>query len=703
MAALQAISHPNVVRLKRCATSAYSDGAGGGPPREVLLLELELCSGGELFDFVLHGGAFPEGAARHACRELFGALAHCHAVGVFHRDLKPENILVGTSPGGGFTLKVADWGLAVLDEARHLGPGGGASTEGLCRTPVGTRAYQAPEVIALPPGRLQGYDATKADAWSAACVTFILLAGSPPFTQATNTDWWFNAVRLKRRDDFWAAHQRPPTPAIALGARAFLDRAFTADPGERASVADLCADPWLCGAASDPTGNALQASEDRRLCSSFMARAAAKAAAEQEREKAAALAGAAAAAAQRDVVFKAVVARSAGADSGAGSSTGGDASLSSSSFAPPPFSELDTARAQPPLLPSLLTDESRGGGGGGSALTALAAGLAGVGLGDAAAAAAAQDKGAAAVGSAAAHAAKLSAAGGSGLDPVAASTHRSVDASSGESPVVLGGFGGSGGLRGGRDRRRVFTGCDPDAVLGALSGACAAQRLGVAANGPFALLVTGDLTAAASAAAAASAGASGLPPAPPSPPERGNSSGSVVSFSSFGSGDGAGGDGAGGDDAGDDGGEFDASPGDCGNAAPAAALAAAAVATAEGGLALRLWRLPDAADKGVCVLEASSAAAAGGVDPWALAAFWAHLVLPSLAALGCPAAAAALRAVDGASSPSGTPASPPFFAARLPPPRDDDPTFNSELRAALAAAATDAAGRVRDDAQDDVF
>lgn len=76
----------------------------------MVLLALELGTGGELFDYLMHTGAFSEVIARTYFRQLLGALEVCHAQGVFHRDLKPENLLLD----GNFQLKLADFGLAAI-------------------------------------------------------------------------------------------------------------------------------------------------------------------------------------------------------------------------------------------------------------------------------------------------------------------------------------------------------------------------------------------------------------------------------------------------------------------------------------------------------------------------------------------------------------------------------------------------------------
>ena len=44
-------------------------------------------------------------------------LNFCHLNGITHRDLKPENLLISDS-NSGFTLKIADFGLAAPIEGR---------------------------------------------------------------------------------------------------------------------------------------------------------------------------------------------------------------------------------------------------------------------------------------------------------------------------------------------------------------------------------------------------------------------------------------------------------------------------------------------------------------------------------------------------------------------------------------------------------
>eukprot|EP00619_Florenciella_sp_RCC1007_P002509 CAMPEP_0205907124 /NCGR_PEP_ID=MMETSP1325-20131115/2340_1 /ASSEMBLY_ACC=CAM_ASM_000708 /TAXON_ID=236786 /ORGANISM="Florenciella sp., Strain RCC1007" /LENGTH=607 /DNA_ID=CAMNT_0053273187 /DNA_START=82 /DNA_END=1905 /DNA_ORIENTATION=- len=224
LTAMQQVQHENVLQLERTAMSVPFP-RENGDPREVLLLELELAPGGELFDYILTGGAFPEPVARAYFKQLMLALAECHRVGVYHRDIKPENILLNES----FQLKVGDFGLASLNPNNEL-----------LRTTCGTRSYQAPEILAR-----QMYQGDKADVWSAGVVLFIMLAGNPPFKTAARGDWWFNAISLNRYDQFWLAHQRPPAPTVYKEAQEFLNSIFTVSGDERKTVAELLNHRWI--------------------------------------------------------------------------------------------------------------------------------------------------------------------------------------------------------------------------------------------------------------------------------------------------------------------------------------------------------------------------------------------------------------------------------------------------------------------------
>lgn len=75
--------HPNLVEL----LGVHRDRVGWH-------LIMELCTGGELFEEVMHRGRFSEKEAAETVRQLASALDCCHSKYVVHRDVKLENILL---------------------------------------------------------------------------------------------------------------------------------------------------------------------------------------------------------------------------------------------------------------------------------------------------------------------------------------------------------------------------------------------------------------------------------------------------------------------------------------------------------------------------------------------------------------------------------------------------------------------------------
>src|SRR5438552_1683168 len=118
--------------------------------------------------------------------QITSALAAAHAAGIVHRDIKPENIMVRRD---GY-VKVLDFGLAKLTEplpARHVTVGdSAASTEGRVHTDpgkvMGTLRYMSPEQI-----RGQQGDG-RTDIFSLGVVLYEMVAGRPPFGDATSGD-----------------------------------------------------------------------------------------------------------------------------------------------------------------------------------------------------------------------------------------------------------------------------------------------------------------------------------------------------------------------------------------------------------------------------------------------------------------------------------------------------------------------------------
>jgi tRNA A-37 threonylcarbamoyl transferase component Bud32 len=131
------LSHPNLVAVHDAHFPAP-----GAPsrPDEPAFLVMELVRGPTLADAVRDSPMSLDQVARTGAG-LADALAHVHAAGVVHRDVKPANILLTTAG----TAKLADFGIALADGARHTATG----------ALVGTAGFLAPEQI-------RGADATPA-------------------------------------------------------------------------------------------------------------------------------------------------------------------------------------------------------------------------------------------------------------------------------------------------------------------------------------------------------------------------------------------------------------------------------------------------------------------------------------------------------------------------------------------------------------
>jgi serine/threonine-protein kinase len=107
----------------------------------------------------------------HIAVEIADALSYAHAEGVVHRDIRPENILLE----GGHAL-VADFGVA---RALEIAGGERLSSSGVV---LGVPAYASPEQ-ARGDRQVDG----RSDLYSLGCVLYEMLAGTPPFTGATQT------------------------------------------------------------------------------------------------------------------------------------------------------------------------------------------------------------------------------------------------------------------------------------------------------------------------------------------------------------------------------------------------------------------------------------------------------------------------------------------------------------------------------------
>ena len=150
---LQKLRHPNIVQLIDFFEESFS-----------YVIVMEYVAGGELFNRIVKKTFYNEKEARDCVSVLLSAVKYLHDRDIVHRDLKPENLLL-KSQSDDADVKLADFGFATFVEGDRD-----------CLT----RAYGSPDFVAPEILRLIPYG-KPVDMWSLGVITFVLLAGYPPF------------------------------------------------------------------------------------------------------------------------------------------------------------------------------------------------------------------------------------------------------------------------------------------------------------------------------------------------------------------------------------------------------------------------------------------------------------------------------------------------------------------------------------------
>jgi eukaryotic-like serine/threonine-protein kinase len=161
----QRLVHPNIVRVFDVGE------AEDGTPYIVM----ELLEGVPLSAYTRSGVRVPLHQAATILQGILAGLGAAHAQGIVHRDLKPENVVLAREPGGAFSAKILDFGIAkVMDAA------GGMGNRTRTGVLLGTPAYMSPEQIK----NAKDVDA-RTDLWSAGVMLYEMLAGRVAFPAPT--------------------------------------------------------------------------------------------------------------------------------------------------------------------------------------------------------------------------------------------------------------------------------------------------------------------------------------------------------------------------------------------------------------------------------------------------------------------------------------------------------------------------------------
>jgi eukaryotic-like serine/threonine-protein kinase len=194
---------------------------------------MEYLDGMDLEELVEQDGAQDPARVVHVLRQVCGALAEAHGVGLVHRDIKPANILLCERGGIPDTAKVVDFGL--VKELSASGAGPGVST---VNNLTGTPLYLSPEAITSP----EKLDA-RSDLYALGAVGYFLLTSKPVFEGETLIEVCSHHL-----------HTTPVAPSQRLGRplppklEAVLLRCLMKSPADRpATASDLKEELESCG------------------------------------------------------------------------------------------------------------------------------------------------------------------------------------------------------------------------------------------------------------------------------------------------------------------------------------------------------------------------------------------------------------------------------------------------------------------------
>jgi hypothetical protein len=154
------LTHPNTVSI-----FDYGRALDG-----VFYFAMELLDGVDLERLVGEHGPLPPERVIHVLRQVCGALAEAHAIGLVHRDVKPANVILMERGGEADVAKVVDFGLV-----KELAVSGDVALTGTSAI-LGTPLYLSPEAIVSP----STVDA-QTDIYALGAVGWFLLVGRPVF------------------------------------------------------------------------------------------------------------------------------------------------------------------------------------------------------------------------------------------------------------------------------------------------------------------------------------------------------------------------------------------------------------------------------------------------------------------------------------------------------------------------------------------
>lgn len=182
---------------------------------ENFYLVIDLCPGGELFDYIVDHDKLDEPTSALIFNQIVSAIAYCHSYGVAHRDLKPENVLISKFP----IVKVADFGLC-----------GFISEQQMMKTFCGSPCYCSPECLC----RIQ-YDGRKSDIWSLGVILYAMVTGEHP--------WNISNTSIMLRQILKGAYTVPSF--VSNQCKDLITSMMKVNPQDRITIEQILKHPWM--------------------------------------------------------------------------------------------------------------------------------------------------------------------------------------------------------------------------------------------------------------------------------------------------------------------------------------------------------------------------------------------------------------------------------------------------------------------------
>ncbi|KAJ7319025.1 Pkinase-domain-containing protein [Mycena albidolilacea] len=198
------LHHPHVTQMYEVIATENS-----------IWIVAELCSGGELFDYLVEKGRIAEDEAKIIFGQLCLAVGYLHEKGIVHRDLKLENVLLDER----CRVKLGDFGFT-----REFDKGS------LMETFCGTTGYASPEM-------LQGrkYFGPEVDIWSLGIILYCLLTGTLPFDDDDEDIMRQKIIIGEFEDPEW----------LSAESRDLIKNILQQDPTKRLPIAQILTHAWF--------------------------------------------------------------------------------------------------------------------------------------------------------------------------------------------------------------------------------------------------------------------------------------------------------------------------------------------------------------------------------------------------------------------------------------------------------------------------